>query len=119
MKVPVPSHHGQSTVEGEPPRFEITLPVPRHGWHSWGAAGSSAAMTSTRLVESAERPPGHPLFWGWRFCAEKPCMTRLRHALADESGWTLMETMVGLALAGTVLASTLMILGASTRSQRV
>ncbi|HYF24735.1 MAG TPA: acyltransferase [Baekduia sp.] len=48
--VPVPSHQGQSTVEGEPPRFETTFPVPRQGGHGVGAgvSGSSSAALKAR-----------------------------------------------------------------------
>lgn len=46
MKVPVPSHHGQSTVEGLPPRLDTTDPVPRQAGHGWGsAAAASSALT--------------------------------------------------------------------------
>jgi hypothetical protein len=48
MNRPVPSHHGHDTVEGEPPRFEITSPVPLQALQGCGSAaasvGSSAAM---------------------------------------------------------------------------
>src|SRR3954447_24980340 len=61
MKRPVPSHHGHVTRCGDPPRFEITCPVPRHGAHSrgWGAPsppwGASAAMSGVRLPAAAPR----------------------------------------------------------------
>lgn len=51
ITVPVPSHQGQATVEGEPPRFETTWPVPRHGGHGRGAGvsgSSSAALKGSR-----------------------------------------------------------------------
>jgi hypothetical protein len=31
MKRPLPSHHGQVTELGEPPRLEMIWPVPRQG----------------------------------------------------------------------------------------
>jgi hypothetical protein len=31
MKCPLPAHHGQVMVLGEPPSLEITWPVPRQG----------------------------------------------------------------------------------------
>jgi hypothetical protein len=34
---PVPSHQGQSIVDGLPPRFEITLPVARQGEQGIGS----------------------------------------------------------------------------------
>jgi hypothetical protein len=39
MNFPEPSHHGQSTASGVPPRFEITLPVERQALHGGGSAG--------------------------------------------------------------------------------
>jgi hypothetical protein len=45
MNTPPPSHHGQSIVDGEPPRFEITLPVPRHGEQGLGSAGVSMGVS--------------------------------------------------------------------------
>jgi hypothetical protein len=41
-RMPAPSHHGQATVLGEPPRFEITWPLPRQAIHSRGAWDASA-----------------------------------------------------------------------------
>ena len=34
----LPSHHGHVTVDGSPPRFEMTRPVPRQGAHGFGSA---------------------------------------------------------------------------------
>ena len=39
MKGPLPSHHGQVTVLGEPPRLDTTWPVPRQGRQAWGSRG--------------------------------------------------------------------------------
>ena len=39
MKLPLPSHHGQVTVLGEPPRLDTTWPVPRQGRQAWGSRG--------------------------------------------------------------------------------
>lgn len=36
-RTPPPSHQGQVTVLGVPPRLEITLPVPRQAIHSRGS----------------------------------------------------------------------------------
>jgi hypothetical protein len=49
MNVPLPSHHGQSIVEGDPPRLEITVPVPRHGEQEIGSVGASVATGAVRL----------------------------------------------------------------------
>lgn len=35
-RVPLPAHHGHSSVLGVPPRFEITWPLPRQAIHSRG-----------------------------------------------------------------------------------
>ena len=51
ITVPVPSHQGQATLDGEPPRFETTSPVPRQGGHGSGSAvsgSSSAAVKAPR-----------------------------------------------------------------------
>ena len=42
MKRPVPSHHGQVTSCGLPPRFEITWPVPRQAWQRPGSSAGAA-----------------------------------------------------------------------------
>jgi glutamyl-tRNA synthetase len=54
----VPSHHGQSIWLGEPPRFEITLPVPRHGGQGTGSAGSAGASALTASEATVERVIG-------------------------------------------------------------
>jgi hypothetical protein len=41
-RIPPPSHQGHTTSLDLPPRFEITLPLPRHGIHSRGPCDSSA-----------------------------------------------------------------------------
>ena len=46
------------------------------------------------------------------------CMTRIRHAAGAQDGWTLIECMVGLALALTVAGSSLMLLNTSLHSQK-
>ena len=46
MNVPVPSHHGQSTSDGEPPRFDTIFPVPRQGEQIGG--GASSALKTAR-----------------------------------------------------------------------
>jgi hypothetical protein len=48
MNVPVPSHHGHGSVDGEPPRFEITWPVPRQGLQGCGSGVSSSAAIARR-----------------------------------------------------------------------
>lgn len=58
----MPSHHGQSTVLGEPPKFEITLPVPRHGGQGIGSAGASVGSSSA-AVTAAGRLLGHVACW--------------------------------------------------------
>ena len=40
-RMPLPSHQGHATSLGVPPRFEITLPLPRQGIHSRGWWASS------------------------------------------------------------------------------
>jgi hypothetical protein len=59
MSCPLPSHHGHVTSDGEPPRLEITLPVPRHGGQgrgSWAAVSvSSVAMAG---IEATGRRRG-------------------------------------------------------------
>src|SRR5690349_18206689 len=98
MKRPVPSHHGHASCEGDPPRFEITWPVPRQAEHSGGsgvAAGSSAAMARARVTDvdrSSSRPS--PLL-GSHFRADRASMAP---AWKDESGWTLPEMLLGLLL---------------------
>jgi hypothetical protein len=37
MKRPLPSHHGQLTGLGEPPRVEMTEPVPRQALQRLGS----------------------------------------------------------------------------------
>src|SRR4051794_36347908 len=54
MNRPVPSHHGHSTSCGEPPRFEITRPVPRHAEHSRGGAASSPPGCASSAMAAAE-----------------------------------------------------------------
>ena len=39
VKRPLPPHHGHVTVLGEPPRLEMTWPVPRHGRQACGSRG--------------------------------------------------------------------------------
>ena len=46
---PVPSHHGQATSLGDPPRFEITRPVPRQGGQGRGSSGASALTAGARV----------------------------------------------------------------------
>ena len=46
MTCPVPSHHGQVTVEAEPPRRETIRPVLRHGGHGRGACSGVVASSS-------------------------------------------------------------------------
>lgn len=58
----MPSHHGQSTVLGEPPKFEITLPVPRQGGQGIGPSGASV-VSSAAAVTAAGRLPGHVPCW--------------------------------------------------------
>src|SRR4051812_2740451 len=59
-KTPSPSHHGHGTVEGEPPRLEITWPVPRQTEHRGGGAAVSAssAIAPPRLPSAGVRPDG-------------------------------------------------------------
>lgn len=45
MTVPVPSHQGHGTVDGEPPRFDTTWPVPRHGGQGRGSVVSGSSST--------------------------------------------------------------------------
>src|SRR3954465_3276347 len=49
MNRPVPSHHGHSTCCGEPPRFEITRPVPRQAEHSRGGAVAFSSRLSAAI----------------------------------------------------------------------
>src|ERR1700688_2574882 len=42
---PPPAHHGQTTVLGSPPRFEITLPLPRQAIHSRGSCAASSSSS--------------------------------------------------------------------------
>src|SRR3954452_9325222 len=62
MNRPVPSHHGHSTCCGEPPRFEITRPVPRQAEHSRGGAVapsfcSASAMSAGEGSLAIDRMP--------------------------------------------------------------
>jgi hypothetical protein len=46
MTCPVPSHHGQVTVDAEPPSRETMRPVLRHGGHGLGACSVVVAASS-------------------------------------------------------------------------
>src|SRR3954467_11480719 len=60
MKRPVPSHHGHGTCCGEPPRFEITCPVPRHAVHSRGSAGAGASRAGGAAMRAGRAPAPSP-----------------------------------------------------------
>jgi hypothetical protein len=51
---PLPPHHGQLTVLGVPPRFEMTLPLPRQAIHSRGPwdAGVRSSLSLLSLATS-------------------------------------------------------------------
>ncbi len=60
MNAPLPSHHGHATVDGSPPRFEMTWPVLRQGEQderSEGAAGSApaAAVIAAKTLAAPAR----------------------------------------------------------------
>lgn len=52
MNVPLPSHHGHTTVWGSPPRLEVTLPAPWHGVHD-ARSGSGLAVPPSASPVSA------------------------------------------------------------------
>jgi hypothetical protein len=68
MNVPVPSHHGQATVDGDPPRFEMTCPVPRQAEH--GVGSGTSEFSSLLAMGSARLPPRRP---GRRSAAMEQC----------------------------------------------
>ena len=74
---PPPSHQGHTTLDGVPPRWESTSPVPRHGGQAAGAAGraSSAAMPAT--LATPTDPIVHDLATGLRTPAAHSCWKSL------------------------------------------
>jgi hypothetical protein len=56
MNRPVPSHHGHRTLRGVPPRFEITVPVPRHGGHGRGSVAASPPCGVSSAIDRVRLP---------------------------------------------------------------
>ena len=43
---PPPSHHGHVTVDGSPPRFETSWPVPRQGAQGLGSVSDRSSVAA-------------------------------------------------------------------------
>lgn len=48
MNVPVPSHQGQGTLDGDPPRLDTTSPVPRQGEQGEGSGVSGSSSEALK-----------------------------------------------------------------------
>lgn len=67
--MPVPSHHGQGSVDGEPPWLEMTVPVPRHTVQGCGSAASgvsSPVLNAPRGYRVPNRSGREPSKWTFR-----------------------------------------------------
>jgi len=50
MNTPVPSHHGQATVDGLPPRLETTVPIPRQAVQGDGSGASPEVVLESLVL---------------------------------------------------------------------
>ena len=118
MNRPVPSHHGQGTVDGDAAQVRDHLAGAtagrarrRLGGLCGGLVGCHGAARVADVDRSSSRPS--PLL-GSHFWADRGSMAPARK---DESGWTLPEMMLGLLLSLGIAASSLAMLETTLRSQ--
>jgi hypothetical protein len=82
----VPSHHGQLWVDGEPPRLEITVPVPRQTVQGTGSSTSDVSSSAlTAWASVANRSGGHGPHWSCRAPGAADSVVVMQHLAPSSS----------------------------------